>query len=167
MSGCWAYAPLDASGDFAPGPGLGADVQPVTGSGGKQVFIPAYRKGRPFDTAFTLRNTGRFSVTLTGLRTAAEPQAPLSAGALLTTDSSTASADPATCTRSGASASRPATARSLVVRWRLDCSRRPDEVADDAVRLDYRYLSRFSRSQTLTLPFAVTLRCEGGPPANP
>lgn len=161
------YAPLDASGDFAPGPGLGADVQPVTGSGGKQVFIPAYRKGRPFDTAFTLRNTGRFSVTLTGLRTAAEPQAPLSAGALLTTDSSTASADPGNLHAFRSFRLAPGDSAILVVRWRLDCSRRPDEVADDAVRLDYRYLSRFSRSQTLTLPFAVTLRCEGGPPANP
>ena len=63
------YSPLDAagSGGFAPGPGLGADVEPVTGSGGKTVFIPAYRKNRPFDTAFTLHNSGRFAVTVTGL----------------------------------------------------------------------------------------------------
>src|SRR5207248_5882150 len=63
------YSPLDAagSGGFAPGPGLGADVEPVTGSGGKTVFIPAYRKNHPFDTAFTVHNTGRFAVTVTGL----------------------------------------------------------------------------------------------------
>jgi len=61
-----AYTPLDAmrSTDFAPGPGLGANVQPTFGSGGKPVFIPVYRKGRPFDTAFTLENTGRFAVTV-------------------------------------------------------------------------------------------------------
>ena len=57
-----SYTPLDASAHgYAPGPGLGADVEPTFGSGGKPVFIPGYKKGRPFDTAFTLENTGRFS----------------------------------------------------------------------------------------------------------
>src|SRR6266496_4208019 len=63
-----SYAPLDAAATgYAPGPGLGADVEPTFGSGGKPVFIPGFRKGRPFDTAFTLENTGRFRVTVTGL----------------------------------------------------------------------------------------------------
>ena len=92
-----AYAPLSAPGNlgFAPGPGLGADVEPVTGSGGKTVFIPAYRKGRPFDTAFTIRNTGRFAVTVTGLGERGARPRELEPGKLLASDSSTASADPA------------------------------------------------------------------------
>src|SRR3954451_6219982 len=63
------YAPLSAlgSGGPTPGPGLGADVEPTFGSGGKTVFIPAYRRGRPFNVAFTIENTGRFAVTLTSL----------------------------------------------------------------------------------------------------
>src|SRR5438046_2032261 len=36
-----SYAPLDASArGYAPGPGLGADVEPTFGSGGRPVFIP-------------------------------------------------------------------------------------------------------------------------------
>ena len=56
----------------------------------------------------------------------------------------------------------------LVVRWALRC--RPDSAAQtaaDSVRLRYSYLSVFKRSETVRLPFAVTLRCVGGPPANP
>jgi hypothetical protein len=52
---------------YAPGPGLAADVQPVLGSGGKPVLIPQYRPGTPFDTAFTLHNSGRFAVEILGL----------------------------------------------------------------------------------------------------
>jgi len=36
-----------------------------------------------------------------------------------------------------------------------------------AVRLRYRYLSLFTRTASVRLPFAVTLRCAGGPPASP
>src|SRR3954462_3709626 len=63
-------APLSAlaGGSVAPGPGLGADVEPTFGSGGKTVYLPVYRRGEPFDTAFTVENTGRFPVTLTGIR---------------------------------------------------------------------------------------------------
>jgi hypothetical protein len=161
------YAPLDADGNFAPGPGLGADVQPVLGSGGKPVFIPAYRKGRPFDTAFTLHNSGRFAVTVTGFAGSATADTPLAAVEVLATDSSAASADPANLEPFRRLRLDPGDSAILVVRWGLDCSQRPAETSADAVRLHYRYLSRFSRSQTVTLPFAVTLRCEGGPPANP
>ena len=117
-----AYAPLNAagSGGFAPGPGLGADVEPVTGSGGKTVFIPAYRKGRPFDTAFTLSNTGRFAVTVTGLaEDRSHPE--LGPGDLLTSDSSTASADPANVHAFHKLRLDPGDTAIVVVRWRLDC----------------------------------------------
>jgi len=157
------YSPLDAagSGGFAPGPGLGADVEPVTGSGGKTVFIPAYRKNHPFDTAFTVHNTGRFAVTVTGLvKDRSSPQ--LEAVDLLTSDSSTASADPANVHPFHKLRLDPGDTAIVVVRWRLDCGAGSDpEVYSDSVSLRFRYLSTFTRTQTVRLPFAVTLRCRG------
>jgi hypothetical protein len=158
-----AYSPLSSGsaggGGFAPGPGLGADVEPVTGSGGKPVFIPVYRKGRPFDTAFTLHNTGRFAVTVTGLATdRSRPQ--LEAAALLASDSSIASADPANVRAFHRLRLDPGDTAIVVVRWRLDCSAgRKAEVYSDSVPLRFRYLSAFTRTQSVRLPFAVTLRC--------
>ena len=157
------YSPLDAagSGGFAPGPGLGADVEPVTGSGGKTVFIPAYRKNHPFDTAFTVHNTGRFAVTVTGLvKDRSSPQ--LEAVDLLTSDSSTASADPANVHPFHKLRLDPGDTAIVVVRWRLDCGAGSDpEVYSDSISLRFRYLSTFTRTQSVRLPFAVTLRCRG------
>jgi hypothetical protein len=159
------YAPLSSggpdggAGGFAPGPGLGADVEPVTGSGGKTVFIPVYRKGRPFDTAFTLHNTGRFAVTVEGLvRDRGRPE--LAADDLLASDSSIASADPANVHAFHRLRLDPGDTATVVVRWRLDCSAgREPEVYSDSVPLRFRYLSTFTRTQSVRLPFAVTLRC--------
>jgi hypothetical protein len=163
-----AYAPLNAtrSSDFAPGPGLGANVQPTFGSGGKPVFIPAYRKGRPFDTAFTLENTGRFAVTLLGLAPPPDAGA-LTAQAVLASDGATASADPAQLHALGSLRLEPHDTAIVDVRWRLDCAKSSGEIAEDRVRLRFRYLSLFTRTESVELPFAVTLRCVGGPPANP
>jgi hypothetical protein len=62
------YAPLEGlDSGFAPGPGIGAAVQPVTGSLGRPVYFPTLRRGRSFDTAVTLHNKGRFTVTVSGL----------------------------------------------------------------------------------------------------
>ncbi|HVP74722.1 MAG TPA: hypothetical protein VMS63_01780 [Gaiellaceae bacterium] len=167
-----SYAPLAAlDTDFAPGSGVGADVQPVAGSGGKPVFFPAYRRGRAFEAAFTLRNTGRFQVTVTGLAPEAPPVQPwVGPVALLGTDSATASADPGDLLPfQDVKLARGDTA-ILVVRYRLDCTgaaaTKPD-VYSDRIRLHFTYLSLFHRTQTVTLPFAVTLRCVGGPPATP
>jgi hypothetical protein len=164
-----SYAPLETlgKGSFAPGPGLGADVEPVAGSGGKTVFIPVYRKDRPFDTAFTLRNSGRFAVTVTGLaRVASASRGPAPSG-LLTTDSSTASADPGHLHAFQRLRLDPGDTAIVVVRWLLHCPRRAGETFADTLRLRYTYLSLFTRTQSVRLPFAVTLRCEGGPLANP
>jgi hypothetical protein len=167
-----SYAPLAAlDTDFAPGSGVGADVQPVAGSGGKPVFFPAYRRGRAFEAAFTLRNTGRFQVTITALAPEA-PAAPPSVGpvALLGTDSATASADPGDLLPfQDVKLARGDTA-ILVVRYRLNCTgavASTSDVYSDRIRLRFSYLSLFHRTQTVKLPFAVTLRCVGGPPANP
>jgi hypothetical protein len=164
-----AYAPLDAtrSTDFVPGPGLGANVQPTFGSGGKTVFIPAYRKGRPFDTAFTLENTGRFAVTLLGLAPPPQAAGAVTAQAVLASDGATASADPAQLHALGSLRLEPHDTAIVDVRWRLDCTKSGGEIAEDRVRLRYRYLSLFTRTESVELPFAVTLRCVGGPPANP
>ena len=161
------YAPLSATGGgFAPGPGLGADVEPVTGSGGRPVLVPAYRPGRAFDTAFTLRNTGRFAVDVTGL---AEDRsdARLTAAALLATDSSTASADPDHLHPFRTLRLDPGDTAILVVRWQLVCPKRASETFADRVPLRYDYLSLFTRTERVALPFAVTLRCSGAPPATP
>jgi hypothetical protein len=164
-----AYAPLNAtrSNDFAAGPGLGANVQPAFGSGGKPVFIPAYRKDRPFDTAFTLENTGRFAVTVLGLASPPQGAGALTARAVLASDGATANADPANLHALGSLRLEPHDTAVVDVRWQLDCTKSSGEIAEDRVQLRYRYLSLFTRTESVELPFAVTLRCVGGPPANP
>jgi hypothetical protein len=141
------YAPLAAVGPYAPGPGLGADVEPTFGSGGKTVFIPTYGRPREFTTRFVLENTGRFAVTVLGVEHDGGPIEPV-------WDDGEQRIDPHQST-------------SVVTRWRLDCGDRKDEVAADRLRIRYRYLSTFTRTATVELPFAVTLRCSGGPPASP
>ena len=166
-----SYAPLRALGtDYAPGPGIGADVQPVSGSGGKPVFFPVAHR-RSFDTAFTLHNTGRFAVTVTGLESARPSGGPwLGAAELLATTSSTASADPNELVPFRSLRIDPGDSAIVVVRFGLRCAGATAESPDvftDGIRLRYRYLSTFTRTQTVRLPFAVTLRCVGGPPASP
>lgn len=167
-----SYTPLRAlSNGYAPGPGIGADVQPVSGSGGRPVFFPALRRVRTFDTAFTLTNTGRFAVTVTGLVPATPGAAPwLGATKLLATTSSVASADPNELLPFRSLRIDPGDTAIVVARFGLRCagttSTSPD-VFTDGVRLRYRYLSIFKRTATVRLPFAVTLRCVGGPPASP
>ena len=141
-----AYAPLDARGPFAPGPGLSADVEPTFGSGGKPVLVPAYRRGRSFETTVTVHNGGRFAVTLTGIE---DERGALAAGG------------PIHDLRLS-----PHDSASIVVDWRLACAG-GGQFSRDAVRLRYRYLSLFRRTATVELPFAVTLRCPEGAPASP
>jgi hypothetical protein len=176
VHGLWlwlaSYAPLQAlDTGYAPGPGIGADVQPVSGSGGRPVFFPTLRRPRTFDTAFTLHNSGRFAVNVTGLETSTPGTPPwLGATELLATTSSTASADPNELVPFGGLRLAPGDNAILVVRFGLRCAgataASPD-VYTTGVRLRYRYLSLFTRTATIRLPFAVTLRCFGGPPATP
>ena len=166
-----AYAPLRAlSTGYAPGPGIGSDVGAVSGSGGKPVFFPAAHR-RSFDTAFTLHNGGRFAVTVTALDEP-KPTAPpwLGPRALLATTSATASASASELLPFARLRIDPGDSAIVVVRFGLRCAgatRASADVFTDAVRLRYRYLSLFTRTQTVRLPFAVTLRCVGGPPATP
>jgi hypothetical protein len=176
VGGTWlwldSYAPLQAlHSDYAPGPGIGADVQPVSGSGGRPVFFPVLRKGGTFDAAFTIHNTGRFAVTLKGLAPDKAGSPPwVGAKQLLATTSSTASASPKKLLPFTSLVIAPGDTAIVVARFGLRCdgatSGSPD-VYTDAVRLKYSYLSLFTRSATVRLPFAVTLRCVGGPPATP
>ena len=165
------YAPLDGfGGDYAPGPGVGAAVQPVTGSGGRPVYF-AIAKRRTFDAAFTLHNHGRFAVTVIGLHANAPTAAPsIGAVQLLATTSATASAEPSDLVPFRRLRLSPGDTAIVVVRFDLRCagttSGSPEAYAD-GVRLRYSYLSVFTRTQTVRLPFAVTLRCVGGPPASP
>jgi hypothetical protein len=162
------YAPLEAqSTGFAPGPGLGADVEPVAGSGGKTVFEPHYAGARPFDTAFTLHNDGRFAVTVTGLGgTASHPE--IRPSTLLGSDSTSASADPTHLRPFRDLRLEPGDTATVVVRWQLDCAgSRNGQVFADSVALRYRYLAIFRRTARVELPFAVTLRCGMGRAAQP
>jgi hypothetical protein len=162
------YDPLDGRvGTFGPGPGLGADIQPVTGSGGKPVYIPAYKRGRPLYTLFTLENRGRFTVTVTGLAGKSIPPPPLSAESVLASDSYGAGADPSHLHAFTSLRLDPHDTAILVVRWRLDCRHQNAEFSSDSVLLRYRYLSTFRRTASVELPFAVTLRCEGAPAPAP
>ena len=167
-----AYAPLDAgTGSFAPGPGVGAVIEPADGSGGKVVFFPAYRKGRSFLASFTLHNSGHFAVTLEGL-VADTPQTPPWIGAteLFATDS-VASGAPSPHSRPFHALDLSAGDTAvLVARFHPLCPaghRRLPSVYTDRLHLRYRYLHWFTREQTVELPFAVTLRCVGGPVARP
>jgi hypothetical protein len=167
-----SYAPLKAlHTGYAPGPGIGADVQPVSGSGGRPVFFPAVRRGRTFDTAFTLHNGGRFAVNVTGLAQSTPGTPPwLGATELLATTSSTASADPNELIPFGGLRLAPGDNAILVVRFALRCAgatAASRDVYTTGLQLRYRYLSLFRRTETIRLPFAVTLRCVGGPPASP
>jgi hypothetical protein len=167
-----SYAPLHAlDTGYAPGPGIGADVQPVSGSGGRPVFFPTLRRGRTFDTAFTLHNGGRFAVSVTGLEKSTPGTPPwLGATELLATTSSTASADPNELVPFGGLRLAPGDNAIVVVRFDLRCAGATAaslDVYTTGVRLRYRYLSLFTRTETIRLPFAVTLRCFGGPPATP
>jgi hypothetical protein len=166
------YTPLDsAGGAYAPGPGVGAVIEPAVGSGGKTVFFPAYRHGAPFLASFTLHNSGHFSVTVEGLEVP-KPGIPPWVGpeALLTTSSVSQAAPVGHTTAFQSLSLSPGDTAVVVVRFRLSCPRgggRVDAVFSDSVKLHYRYLRWFDRTQTVSLPFAVTLRCVGGPSATP
>jgi len=147
------YAPLSLQGSFAPGPGL---ASPSGTSNGKPAFVPRGER-QTFDTAFTLSNTGRFAITLTSLAQdgGAIPQ-PLE---LLGTDSATASADPGHIHSFKELRIAPGDSAILVVRWKVGCA--DGKGSAQAVRLHYDYLKLFHRSQTVTLPFVVTVPCAG------
>ncbi|MGH3049545.1 MAG: hypothetical protein ACRDLK_05250, partial [Gaiellaceae bacterium] len=147
------YTPLDAhTGEFAPGPGVGAVLEPAVGSGGKEVFFPVYKKGRDFVASLTLRNAGHFSVTVEELLPAG-PESPPWIGpvTLLAADSASTSA---------ALHARPfqavtlAAGDSVVVAVRFEplCPaghRNVPAVFSDSIRLRYRYLHWFTREQTV------------------
>jgi hypothetical protein len=143
----------------------------VTGSGGRPVFFPAVPRRHTFDTALTLHNGGRFNVTVTGLAAPRPSAAPwIGPSELLATASGTASANPTDLLPFRELRLSPGDNAIVVVRFSLRCkgatTADPDTFAD-RIRLRYSYLSIFTRTQTVRLPFAVTLRCVGGPPATP
>jgi hypothetical protein len=159
------YAPLNATrnASFAPGRGLSTSVRPTFGSGGKPVLFPAYRAARTFDTAFTIENTGRFAATVLGLASPAPGGGGLTAQAVFASDNPTVTADPAHLHPLTSLRLDPKDTATLDVRWRLDCSGQTGHFSSDRVRLRFRYLSLFTRTQAVELPFAVALRCAGAP----
>ncbi len=166
------YAPLGANGgEVAPGPGVGAVIQPAVGSGGKEVFFPAYRRGRSFVASFTLSNTGHFAVTVEGIVPETPGTPPWIGAVQLLTTASVSSGAPVAHTRAFAPLSLAAGDSAVVVaRFRPLCpagNRRVPSVYADSLQLRYRYARWFERTETVSLPFAVTLRCVGGPLATP
>jgi len=167
-----SYAPLEAAAAAAePGPGVGAVIQPAVGSGGKEVFFPAYRRGKSFVASFTLSNGGHFAVTVEGL-VPARPEPPPWIGPveLLTTESVSAGAPVASTHPFQPFELAAGDSAVLVARFQPLCPSghaRVPAVFADSLRLRYRYARWFQRTETVSLPFAVTLRCVGGPLANP
>jgi hypothetical protein len=166
------YTPLDASPvDYVPGPGVGAAIEPAVGSGGKEVFFPSYRGGKPFDAAFTLHNSGHFTVTVLGLVAARAGSPPwIGPVKVLGTSSVSAGADVGRTHPFQPLQLGPGDTGAVVIRFRPAClpnATRAAPVYSDRVTLRYRYLRIFERTQTVVLPFAVTLRCVNNPVANP
>ena len=90
----------------------------------------------------------------------AERGAPeLQAEASLATSSSTANADPGHLQPLGRLRLDRGDTAVVVVRWRLDCTASKAEVFAASVPLRYTYLTMFTRTERIALPFAVTLRC--------
>jgi hypothetical protein len=54
---------------------------------------------------------------------------------------------------------RPHDTASVPLSWKLHCPPHTAQTSWDTVQLRYRYLSSFTRTETVALPFAVTLRC--------
>ena len=159
------YSPLNATRNpsFAPGRGLSTSARPTLGSGGKPVLVPTYRTARTFDTAFTIENTGRFAATVLGLASPAADASGLTAQAVFASDNPTVTADPAHLHPLTSLRLDPKDTAIVDVRWRLDCSGQKGSLSSDHVRLRYRYLSLFTRTQAVELPFAVALRCAAAP----
>ena len=65
----------------------------------------------------------------------------------------------ATCSRSARLRLDRGDTAVVVVRWRLDCAASKAEVFAASVPLRYTYLTMFTRTERIALPFAVTLRC--------
>jgi hypothetical protein len=143
------YDPLAAGRPVVPDTNLASDVEPTYGSGGKTVYIPRYRRGGSFGATLTLRNTGRFAVTVLGT-------VPGPAGAL-TLEPGQLGIGPGAF--AGDLRLGPHDSAEVSVAWRLDCTHATAEATTDRIRLRYRYLSMFTRTATVVLPFAVTLRC--------
>ena len=166
-----SYAPLAAlDTDFAPGSGVGAEVQPIAGSGGKPVFFPAYRRGRALRGG--VHAAQHRPLPGDGHRPRPRNARPTAVGRR--GDAARHGLGEASATFDLVPFQDVKLARGdtaiLVVRYRLDCVRSAKTAPDvysDRVRLRFSYLSLFHRTQTVTLPFAVTLRCVGGPPATP
>ena len=78
---------------------------------------------------------------------------------LLATSSSTASADPGHLQPFGRLRLDRGDTAVVVVRWRLNCAASKAEFFAASVPLRYTYLTMFTRTERIALPFAVTLRC--------
>ena len=171
-----AYAPpAESSGVYvrsqrpiAPTPTASTTISAATT---RPANFNAYRHGAPFLASFTLHNSGHFGVTVEGLEVPAPGIPPWVGPEALLTTSSVSQTAPVGHTAPFQSLSlSPGDTAVVVVRFKLVCPRGGGRVASvyaDSVKLRYRYLRWFDRTQTVRLPFAVTLRCIGGPSATP
>jgi hypothetical protein len=149
----------------------GAVLVVVVAAGVLYLWLRSYAPLTAFDAAFTVRNSGRFVVRIEGISRETRGPAPwVGPVRLYATQSATASADPGEKVPFEPVRLAHDDSAILVLRYRLDCPSpavRSRDVFSDRVRLRISYLSIFHRTQTVALPFAVTLRCAGGPPATP
>jgi hypothetical protein len=158
------YAPLSGTTYIVYGPGqrhLGSVVEPERGSGGKTVFFPRYRAGREFWASFMLTNRGRLPVKVdgavvtdplfSGLRVVGLRRSTIAALGVRERD--TAPFRPVKLGRGEDVL--------VIVRYRMSCVHFSNgvDVSTDRVAFRYRYLGVFSRTEVVTTPYAVTLRC--------
>lgn len=160
----------------------GVMVEPVTGSEGVEVFFPRYRKHGTFRLLTSIVNHGRFTVTMLGVPKIAydESYALRFAGI-----EATSSRDPKfhglPVDADHPIRLRPGHEQYVVVvyRWLWQCeggqpphfwsTSAPSTYASGyrALPVRIRYARFFEKTQTLQLPFAITLVCRGtlGSPA--
>lgn len=158
------YAPLSGTTYLAFGPGqtnLGSIVDPENGSGGKTVFFPRYRAGREFWAGFMLTNTGRLPVKVEGVVTTDPDFYGLRIVGLRRS-----TVDAVGFRERDTAPFRPVELGhgqhvSVIVRYRMSCVHFSNgaDVSADRVTFRYRYLGVFSRTEVVTTPYAVTLRC--------
>lgn len=157
-------------------------VEPVTGSGGVEVFFPRYRKHGTFRLLTSIVNHGRFTVTMLGLPKIAYDE---SYALQFASIEATSSRDPKyhglPVDADHPIRLRPGHEQYVVVvyRWLWQCkggqpphfwSTSASSTTASGYRalpVRIRYARFFKKTQTLQLPFAITLACRGalGSPA--
>jgi hypothetical protein len=169
------YAPLTyQGGSWSAGyqlHGVAASVDPQAAIDSRTIVFPRFRQGRDFFVGFTLWNTGRLDLTLLGVDTSRFPRG---WQGMYPRDVRAAAEEPSLPFESGVLLGKSVPTSHLRIRahrerfvwigFRMSSCRGLPKGATQTfsdVPLRYRYLGHFIRTQTIALPFNVTLACHG------